>query len=194
MIIEINQKIKELINKMPFNKTVKNNALKIYGALYLLSKRQNKFGYFPVPSEYLKSINLRYFKIMDYFEETGLIKAYTRPHQDKDDIFKVVNKKYYDVGKKICMKYKFLLPITGESIDICLKTNRHFRWYEIIQDSLIEFGYEDIKITRDTFGRRVHHSAIRDYKKDFQGYWTIDSVASQPRLLYLDMKNKGIID
>jgi hypothetical protein len=194
MIVEINDTIKKIINEMPFNKTVKNNSLKIYGALYLMSKRQNKFGYFPVPSEYLKSINLRYFKIMDYFEEVGLIKAYTRPVQDEKDIFNVVNKKYYDVNKGICMKYKFLISTNGETIDIDLKTNKYFRWYQIIQDSLIEFGFEDIKITRDVFGRRVHHSAIREYKNDFKGYWTIDAISSQPRLLYLDMKEKGIID
>jgi hypothetical protein len=51
MIIEITQKIKDIINGMPNNKTVKNNALKIYAALYLQSKRANKHGYFPVPSE-----------------------------------------------------------------------------------------------------------------------------------------------
>jgi hypothetical protein len=31
-------------------------------------------------------------------------------------------------------------------------------------------------------------------KKDFKGYWTIDSISSQPRLLWLDMKSKGIVD
>lgn len=194
MIVEVNDKIKSIINEMPFNKTVKNNAVKIYAALYLMSKRKNKFGYFPVPSEYLKSINLRYYKIINYFEEAGMIKAYTRPVQDEKDIFNVVNKKHYDVNKGICMKYKFLVSTDGDMLDINMTTNRYFRWYDIIQNSLIEFGYEDVKITRDTFGRRVHHSGIRDYKNDFVGYYTIDAVASQPRLLYLDMKEKGIID
>jgi len=194
MLVEVNNKIKCIINEMPFNITVKNNALKIYAALYLLSKRKNKFGFFPVASEYLKSINIRYYKIMDYFEESGLIKAYTRPLQDEKDIFNVINKKYYDVNKGICMKYKFLISTDGDMIDINLTTNKYFRWYEIIQNSLIEFGFEDIKITRDTFGRRVHHSGIRDYKTDFIGYWTIDAISSQPRLLYLDMIEKGIID
>jgi len=194
MIVEINQSIKDIINSMPFNKTVKNNSLKIYGALYLMSKRKNKFGYFPVPSEYLKSINVRYYKIMDYFESIGLIKPYTRPIQDEKDIFNVINKKYYDVSKGICMKYKFLISTDGEQIDIDMTTNKYFRWYEIIQNSLLEVGFEDIIIKRDTFGRRVHHSAIRNYKEDFKGFWTIDSISSQPRLLWLDMKLKGIID
>jgi hypothetical protein len=194
MIVEINDNIKSVINDMPFNKTVKNNALKIYAALYILSKRKNKFGYFPVPSGYLVSINKRYSNIIKYFEEKNIIKSYTRPVQDDKDIFKVVNKKYYDVNKGICMKYKFLISTDGESIDVDMVTNKYFRWYDIIQSSLLEAGYEDIKITRDSFGRRVHHSGIRDYKIDFKGYYTIDAIASQPRLLYLDMKNKGIID
>jgi hypothetical protein len=194
MIVEINEKIKGMINDMPFNKTVKLNAIKIYAALYLMSKRKNKHGYFPVPSSYLVSINKRYNRIINYFEEVGMIKSFTRPVIDEDDIFNTINKKYYDVNKGICMKYKFLIPIEGQTIDVDMVSNKSFRWYEIIQDSLLDSGYEDIKITRDVFGRRVHHNAIRDYKKDFSGYWTIDAVASQPRLLWLDMKAKGLID
>lgn len=194
MIVEINEKIKNIINDIPYNKTVKNNALKIYAALYLLSKRKNKFGYFSVASEYLESINKRYNRIIKYFVEVGLIKAYTRPVQDKNDIFNVIHKKHYDVNRGICMKYKFLLSTEGEQLDVSMTTNKYFRWYNIIQDSLLEFGFEDIKIKRDTFGRRVHHSAIRNYKKDFKGYWSIDAVSSQPRLLWLDIKEKGIED
>jgi hypothetical protein len=194
MIIEINDKIKSIINEMPFNKTVKNNAIKIYGALYIMSRRKNKFGYFPVPSEYLKSINLRYYKIMNYFEEVGLIKPYTRPIQDDNDVFNVIHKKHYDVNKGICMKYKFVISTDGDMLDVDMTTNKYFRWYEIIQNSLLEFGFDDVKITRDTFGRRVHHSGIREYKSDFIGYWVIDANASQPRLLWLDMKERGVND
>lgn len=178
---------------MPFNKTVKNNAIKIYAALYLMSLRKNRFGYFPVPSDYLKSINVRYYKIIQHFQEVGLIKPYTRKIQDENDIFNVIEKKYYDVSKGVCMRYKFLIPIEGEEIDVDLITNRSLRWYDIVQYSLLSTGYE-VKIKRDTFGRRLHHSAIMDYKEYFKGYWTIDSISSQPRLLYLDMKKKGIID
>lgn len=194
MIVEVNDKIRNIINDIPYNKTVKNNALKIYAALYLLSKRKNKFGYFPVSSEYLESINKRYSRIIRYFIEVGLIKIYTRPIQDEKDIFKTIHKKHYDVNRGICMKYKFLISTDGEQIDVDLITNKYFRWYKIIQDSLLDFGFEDIKIKRDTFGRRVHHSAIRNYKENFKGYWTIDAQSSQPRLLYLDMKEKGIQD
>jgi len=194
MTIEINDKIKTIINEIPYNITVKNNAVKIYAALYLMSKRKNKFDYFSVPSEYLSSINKRYKKIIDYFELIGLITPYTRPSIDTKDVFNTIHKKYYDVNKGICMKYKFLISTDGYEIDVDMVSNKYFRWYDIIQKSLIEFGFEDIKISRDTFGRRIHHSAIRDYKNDFTGYWTIDASSSQPRLLYSDMKDKGIID
>jgi hypothetical protein len=194
MIVEINNKVKGIINDMPFNKTVKLNAIKIYAALYIMSKRKNKHGYFPVPSSYLVSINKRYTRILKHFEDMGLIAPYTRPVIDNDDIFNTINKKYYDVNKGICMKYKFLISTDGDSIDVDMVTNKYFRWYEIIQNSLLDFGFEDIKISRDVFGRRVHHSGIREYKSDFKGYWTIDAISSQPRLLWLDMKEKGIID
>lgn len=194
MLVELNDKIKGIINEMPFNKTVKLNAIKVYGALYLMSKRQNKWGYFPVPSGYLVSINKRYTRIINHFVEAGMIKPYTRPVFDENDIFNVIDKKYYNVNKGICMKYKFNISTEGYMIDVDMATNRTFNWYSVIQESLLEYGYEDIKITRDTFGRRVHHSAILNYKEDFKGYWTIDATASQPRLLWLDMKSKGIID
>lgn len=87
-----------------------------------------------------------------------------------------------------------MVGVEGESIDIDLTTNKYFRWYDIVQRSLLESGFEDIKIKRDIFGRRLHHSGIMNYKNDFRGYWTIDAVASQPRLLWLDMKEKGVVD
>jgi hypothetical protein len=194
MKVEINDKIKSIIDEMPYNKTVKKNALKIYAALYILSSRKNKFGYFPVPSVYLMSVNKRYFRIIDYFEEKKLIRAWTRPVIDEDNVFNVIDKKYYNVDRGICMRYKFLIETDGFNIDVDMMTNKHFRWYELIQESLLNIGYEDVKITRDGFGRRVHHSAIREYKNELIGYWTIDAIASQPRLLYLDMREKGIVD
>jgi hypothetical protein len=204
MIIEINEKIMKIINDMPYNKTVKKNAMKIYGALYLMSKRKNKNGYFSVPSTYLSSINKRYYRIIKYFEEAKLIKPYTRPVFDDNDIFKVIDKRYYDVNKGICMKYKFLISTGGENINVDLATNKTMKWFQLIQNSLLEYGYEyaNIWIKRDTFGRRVHHTGIMNYKEDFSSaslplgeqYYTIDSISSQPRLLWLDMKKKGIVD
>jgi hypothetical protein len=69
------------------------------------------------------------------------------------------------------------------------------RWYEIIKSSLISLAYEP-NISRDTFGRRVHHNAIYNHKSFLKGkgFSIIDAKCSQPRLLYLIMKEKGIYD
>jgi len=196
MIIPIPTKVKTLINEMPYNKTVKMNAIKIYGALYIMNNRKNKFDYFSVPSEYLKSINVRYYKIMDYFEENNIIQPFTRPVIDDNDVFNVINKKYYDVNKGLCMKYKFLIDTEiGTEYDFDVENPNNMRWYEIIKSSLISLAYEP-NISRDTFGRRVHHNAIYNHKsflKD-KGFSIIDAKCSQPRLLYLIMKEKGIYD
>jgi hypothetical protein len=194
MKITIPQQFKKAINDMPYNKTVKLNALKIYGALYLKSHLKNSQGYFPVSSSYLQSINLRYYKIMDYFIEQGLIDFYKKAYVDDKDIFNTIWRKSYNKEKGICAKYKFLVNVeVGDEITIDMATNRQNRWYELIENSLIEVGL-DVNISRDSYGRRVHHSGIRNYKQDFKGYYTIDSVCSQPRLLYHHIKEKGVVD
>lgn len=194
MKVIIPKEVEKVINEMPFNKTVKKNAIKIYSALYLKSYLKNSQGYFPVPSEYLKSINLRYYKIMDYFIENNIIDFYKRPFEDNKDIFNTIYKKYYNTELGICSKYKFLVNIeVGREVEVDMVSNVKERWYEIIENSLLESGF-DVTISRDNFGRRVHHSAIRNYKTDFIGYYTIDSICSQPRLLFNHMKEKGVID
>jgi hypothetical protein len=194
MIIKIPKEVKEVINKIPFNKTVKNNAIKIYAALYIKSHLKNSQGYFPVSSEYLKSINVRYYNIMDYFVKNNIIDFYKKAYQDENDIFNTIYRKSYNKEKGICARYKFLVNIeNGLEINVDMVTNKSNRWYEIIENSLIESGLE-VKISRDTFGRRVHHSGIRNYKTDFKGYYTIDSISSQPRLLYLKLKQLNIVD
>lgn len=193
MIIKLPKEVKRAINDMPFNKTVKNNAIKIYAALYTKSHLKNSQGYFPVPSEYLQSVNKRYTNILNYFIEKNIIDFYKKAYQDDNDIFNTIYRKSYNKELGICAKYKFLINTeVGDEINIDMVTNKYNRWYEIIENSLIESGF-DIKISRDNFGRRVHHSAIRDYKEDFKGYYTIDSICSQPRLLYLQLKQKGTI-
>lgn len=194
MKITIPTEFKKAINEMPFNKTVKLNALKIYTALYLKSHLKNSQGYFPVSSTYLSSINLRYYKILDYFIEKGLLDFYKKAYVDDNDIFNTIWRKSYNKEKGICAKYKFLVNIeVGDEVVVDMTTNRENRWYELIENSLIETGF-DVTISRDSFGRRVHHSAIRNYKQDFKGYYTIDSVCSQPRLLYNYMIEKNIVD
>ena len=192
MNIIIPKEVKNAINDMPYNKTVKNNAIKIYAALYIKSHLKNSQGYFPVSSEYLQCINKRYNNILKYFIEKGIIDYYKKAYQDENDIFNTIYRKSYNKEKGICARYKFLINTeVGDNIEVDMVTNKYNRWYEIIENRLIESGFE-VKITRDSFGRRVHHSAIRDYKTDFKGYWTIDSICSQPRLLYLELKQKNI--
>jgi len=63
------------------------------------------------------------------------------------------------------------------------------------QTSIKELGYE-VKISRDSFGRRVYHTVLNNYKTELKGkgLYVIDSITSQPRLLYLIMKQRGVID
>jgi len=194
MIIKMPLSVRHIIDTAPFNFTAKKTATKIYAALYLMSMRRNKYGYFFMPSEYMRKISARYNRTIEYFVRAGLIKPYTRPSIDPNSIFNTKDKKYYDVNKGICMRYKFLMEIyEGDDLFVDMKSNREYRWYNIIQNSLTECGYK-VWIKRDTYGRRVHHSAIKDYRESFDGYWIIDSICSQPRLLWLYMKEKNIYD
>lgn len=188
----------EVKNLLPIigNKTAKKNLLKIYSTLVIQSKRSNSSGYFDVPSTFLHAINSHYNNYINCLVENNIVKYYTTEHQDPNDLFKTINKKFYSTNNKVCMKYKFLIDITqGEEVEIDLKSNRKEKWYSIVEYSLNLLGY-DIDIKRDSFGRRVHHPAIMSYKEDMKGKGMamIDSVCSQPRLLYLMMKERSIVD
>lgn len=178
-------------------KDVKDVAYKIYAALKHREERKNTTtGWFDVPSEYLKSINLRYYRIIDKFIEDGIIEYYSRPSTDPKDIFNSVQKKYYNKTLGFCMKYKFLIDTeVGTEYEFDTENPNKKRWYELIKSSLISLAYEP-NISRDTFGRRVHHNAIYDHKSNLKdkGFSIIDAKCSQPRLLYLIMKEKGIYD
>jgi hypothetical protein len=194
MLIKMPPSVSKIIENYPYNATAKKGATKIYACLYLMSMRRNKDGYFFIPSEYMRKVNARYNRTIDYFIKVKLIKPYTRPSIDPNSIFENKDKRYYDVNKGICMRYKFLKDVyEGDDVWINMKSNREYRWYNIIENSLLECGY-NVWIKRDTYGRRVHHSCIKDYREDFGGYWIIDSICSQPRLLWLHMKEKNIYD
>jgi hypothetical protein len=195
MNLKINKLVKDTINSLG-NKTKKTNGLKIYSALIIMSKRQNKHGYFPVPSTYLESINCRYKTIIDVFLNVGIIEYFKGVHQDPNDLFSQKYTKYYNTNKGICMKYRFLIDTSvGEDVFVDMNTNKKSKWYNILEGSLLELGYNpDIK--RDTFGRRVHHNLIPVYKEELKdkGYALIDAQASQPKLLLNIMKQKGFVD
>jgi hypothetical protein len=194
MIVPLPNEFRQAINEMPYNITVKKNALKIYVALYIMNYRKNSFGYFPLPSVYLASVNKRYYKIIEYFISKKLIEYFKIAYTDEKDIFNTIYRKSYSREQGVCAKYKFLVDVeTGEDINVDMFTNRQYRWYEVIQNSLEETGFS-MRIKRDTYGRRIWHSAISNYKTDFKGYYTIDAVCSQPRLLYNYFKEKEVID
>lgn len=194
MTITLPTEFKQAINEMPYNLSVKRNALKIYAALYTKYHLRNSFGFFPVSSAYLQSINKRYYKILSYFIDRKLIDFYKKAYVDENDLFNTTYRKAYNKELGITAKYKFLVNVeAGDEVNVDMVTNRTYRWYEIIENSLVATGFP-IKIKRDSYGRRVHHPAIINYKSDFKGYYTIDAICSQPRLLYNYLKEKNIID
>jgi hypothetical protein len=178
-------------------KDVREVAYNLYAALKRLEERKNTTtGWFDAPSSYLQSINKRYNRVLNKFISDGIIEYYSRPTTDPNDIFKTLNKKYYNKSLGFCMKYRFLIDTEiGVEYDFDGENPNNMRWFDIIKSSLIALGYEP-NITRDTFGRRVHHNAIYDYKTNLnkKGFSIIDAKCSQPRLLYLIMKEKGIYD
>ncbi|WP_281635753.1 hypothetical protein [Flavobacterium marginilacus] len=195
MKVIIPQQVTDCISKIG-NRTAQKNGYKIYAALTIMSKRQNKYGYFPVPSTYLEKVNKRYKRALNALEEASIIKPFTRIEQHPKLIFESVEKRYYNVSKGICMKYKFLIDITQGIIeDVDFNNKRKFRWYSIIEHSMNELGYVG-KISRDTFGRRVHHPVIPIYKEDLKnkGFAMIDAKCSQPKLLLNIIKEQDIVD
>ncbi len=179
MKIKITQRVKDAINKLG-NKTAKTSGYKIYTALYLRNKRKNLNGYFDCPSDYLKSINTRYFKVIKQFIADGIIDYHKNMKQDPDDIFKTKITKNYSPDLGYCMKYKFLIDLSGgQEIEVDFKTEREYRWYEIIKNTLTKLGYE-VNIKRDSFGRRVHYPLLYTYKTELagKGLYVIDSVCS----------------
>ncbi len=195
MKIKITTEIKDVINSLG-NKTARTNGLKIYAALYQRNYRQNLHGYFDCPSTYLRSINARYSRIIKRFIEAGILTYHKKRKPDPNDIFNTIETKSYSPQYGYCMKYKFLVDLTkGEKIDVPLNEAKKQRWYEITANTLVTLGYEPA-IIRDSFGRRVHYPLIKNYKTELKGkgLCVIDAVASQPRLLYLLMKKRDIVD
>lgn len=192
MEIKLPTIVRECIDKIG-NKTSQRVALDIWAALYVKSKYSNSDGYFPVPSGYLREINNRYSRIIKVFIDKGFIDYYKRV---ETGVFTEKKIKYYSTYKHICMKYKFLIDLeSADKVEIDFKSKVRKRWFDIVKNSLIERGYEP-KISRDGFGLRVHHSAIKNYKKDFKdcGFGVIDAKSSHPTLLWLMLKDEGIFD
>ena len=73
---------------------------------------------------------------------------------DEKDIFNTIYRKSYNRELGICARYKFLVNTeVGREVEVDMKSDKQTRWYEVIESSLIETGF-DVKISRDSFGRR----------------------------------------
>ena len=195
MKIIIPKEVKAVIETLG-NKTKQTSGIKIYTALLLRTNRTDKFGFFDCPSTYLQAVNSRYATIIGAFIEAGIIKRKETLKIDPNDIFNTIKSPTYSSHLGYCMKYKFLIDLTiGEELEINFDSGIARRWYNILQNSLIEFGYPP-KIKRDNFGRRVYHPAIKNYKLELtgKGLYVIDAIASQPTLLWLMMNERGYKD
>jgi len=195
MKIVIPEEVIDCISKTG-NKTAQVSGYKIYAGLVRMNHRKNMHGYFPCPSEYLEAINKRYIRTIKALKDAGILKPYTRSMQHPKDIFDSVEKRYYNVNKGVCIKYKFLIDISkGRIVEIDFENKRKLKWYSIVESSINKLGYKGT-ISRDTFGRRVHHPAIATYKEDLKGagFALIDAKCSQPKLLLNIIKAQGIVD
>lgn len=186
------------------NITKQKAMLKVYNALVLKSKYKNKDGYFEVASRYLNKINGRSKSIIDSLIENNILTILKREYKQGDkygpqDIFTPkIEKKSYSAKYGICLRYKFLID-TNKGLEYEIEfedPKKDKRWYKILSSSLNLLGYENAKISRDQFGARVYHPLISDYKTELEnkGFCVIDAQTSQPRLLYLLMKERGVYD
>jgi hypothetical protein len=190
-------------------KDAKNRILKIYEAL--LYKKGKKRGYFDCPSSYLKKISGQYNIVINKLIEYGVIEYYSKNKEEIwDDIFSVKErrKKYYNTENGHSIKYKFLIDISkGKEYNISIDSSSLYdgeKWYWKTRYSLLQLGFtpDDLHIKRDNFSRRLHTNITgsipgsKSYKNLMSGgdYYVIDSKTSQPRLLWLKLKEIGLQD
>lgn len=202
------KELEYLLNKEK-RKDSKNRILKIYNAL--LYKKGNINGYFPVPSSYLKKINLRYYKVIQDLIDYNIIEFLSYSEEEKwENLYdgpKFRKKKFYNTQKGICARYKFLIDVnSGIEYNIEIESNLYDneKWYHKTKYSLHQLGFsnEEIHIKRDNFSRRLHTNVtgsiqgFKSYRELMKGgeYYSIDSKTSQPRLLWLKLKEMGLSD
>lgn len=186
-------------------KDARVRILKVYSAL--LFKRGKRNGYFNCPSAYLKKVNGQYNKVTKLLLEHKII-DFKSVNIDETNIFNNRRKKFYDTEKGICMKYKFLIDIEdGYEYDLELDYSTLYDkeiWYSKTKKSLLELGFplEKIRIKRDNFSRRLHTNITNhiegfgSYKNLLEGgdFFVIDGKTTQPRLLWLHLKEIGLQD
>ena len=196
----------DFLIKKQKDKRVINRILKVYEAL--VYRKHNNKGWFDVPSAYLKKVNGQYNKVIPLLINYGIIE-YKSINSDYiyDDIFtsSLHQKKFYYPSQ--AMKYRFLIDITeGYEINIEIPSNLYDgeKWYSKTKYSLLQLGFQpdELIIKRDGFARRLHTNITGSiagcvsYRNLLSGgdYYSIDSKTSQPRLLWIILKEAGIND
>lgn len=186
-------------------KDTRVRILKVYNAL--LFKKRNNNGYFNCPSSYLKKVSGQYNKVTKLLLEHKII-DFKSVNIDDKDLFNQRRKKFYDTDKGICMQYKFLINVEeGYEYDLNIDYSTLYDkeiWYSKTKKSLLDIGFpiESIRIKRDNFSRRLHTNITNhiegygSYKNLLQGgdYFLIDGKTTQPRLLWLHLKEIGLQD
>lgn len=195
----IPKQVKEVVSTIG-NKTKQKSAYKIYNAMVRQSRYRNREGWFEVDSKYLKKVNTQYKSIINHFTKNDIIEPLIRVYDEGEqwgELFEKVEKVSYSAKHGKCIHYRFKIDIIkGDTIEIDFEDPKlDKRWYKILKDSIERLGFE-ATISRDGYGQRVYHNLIRTYKYDLhqRGYCVIDAKTSQPRLLYLTMKERGIND
>jgi len=185
-------------------KDAKERILKVYNALLF---KKGKGGYFTCPSAYLKKVSGAYNKALDLLLQHKII-DFQSFNFDESNLFNQRRKKYYNTEKGVCARYRFLVD-TEIGWDYNLKTDFSAlydkeKWYMKTRHSLLQLGFQpdELLIKRDNFSRRLHTNVTgfipeaKTYKELMSGgdYYIIDSKTSQPRLLWLKLKEIGLQD
>lgn len=186
-------------------KDAKERILKIYSAL--LFKKGNRKDYFQCPSKYLKKVSGQYNKVIKLLQDHKII-DFRSYNYDETNLFDIRRKKHYNTEKGICVEYKFLIDIEeGYEYDFIQDYSTLYeneKWFLKTRHSLLQIGFplEMIRIKRDNFSRRLHTNItghIENYGsyKDFlsgEDFYIIDGKTTQPRLLWLHLKEIGLQD
>lgn len=196
----------DFLIKQQKDKRLVKRLISVYEAL--LFKRGRNKTWFDAPSSYLEKINNRYYIAIQEFIKYGIIeyKSVNNEYQFTDVFTSNLHKKkYYFPTQSI--KYRFTIDTTEGyeyEVDVKNKLYENEKWYVKTKYSLLQIGFkvEDLLIKRDNFSRRLHTSVTGSiagslsYRDILSGgdYYTIDSKTSQPRLLWLTMKEIGFQD
>lgn len=197
------------------DKRKKKSLIYIYNAFvykYQKYDKDNEYDYFQIPSTYLKKIRTDYKKFVQLLLDHNIIeyKSVNKGMQINEDIFSddiFYDRKYYNTHTGDCMYYRLLIDVDkGIEIDIEINNKIYINepWYDITKKSLEDI-YLPIRITRDSFGRRLHtpltgNTGVKNYESywhylsSIKGYSVIDVKSCVPTLLFNYLKDKVDID